>query len=169
NIHGRKGGRSWRSILLVPKLLAVAMYVGGLAAALAVCLATDPQDQSQWEQLVDSLSAIFIWAAVPGLIAAIILGLLLLWPHRRVLWQQRWLRVKLATLVVAIPLMHWGMSSTLATLRMEVEHMEPGGPRGVLQMFEAGLILALVVAAWIIFLARYKPRFGRPPRSALDR
>ena len=163
NVHGRKGGRGARPYWLIAKLVGVAMYLGGLTSGLAIVLTLQPTTAEQWTQLADTLRAIFVFAAVPGLLLAIVGGVVLL-RINPVLWRMRWVKLKVLILVVVIPVLHWMTSTWVGTLRITAEelaqHDKPvlGINRDVIAiLFGSGIVLTLVV----VVLGRYKPRLGQ--------
>lgn len=83
NIHGRRQTRGLRPYLLIPKVLCVAGYFGGLLTMLV------STDASRIHRLI----------VLPSLIGAGLLGALLLALHGPILLRMRWLQVKLAAAV----------------------------------------------------------------------
>lgn len=164
NVHGRTPGRGLRPWLLIPKVLGVAVYFGGLVAAAAVIGAFYADggaaaSRQQWIDLTYTLRAIFVFAAVPGLLLAIVCGVGLLWHSRWVLWRMRWMKLKAAILIVTIPLLHLFMSSRLVHVR---EHGEGGA---AMVQFNIALAAAIAFAVMVIFLGRHKPRLGQGVRA----
>ena len=161
NVYGRRPGRGVRPWLLIPKVLAVAVYFGSLVAAAAVWFTgprrhpapADPQVVQWLEQVAD----LFRFVVVPALLVAVVFGLLLFLQHPRQFMRLRWWQVKIAWLAVFIPVMHLYMSSRLERVRSAVE---AGSMHGTAErQFEWGLAAAILGSAFVIFLGRYKPRF----------
>ncbi len=188
NKHGRKPGRGIRPWLLMPKVLAVAIYFGSAATAtvlwfrqsiiadnereapaatsLEIAKAEHAADRRMLD-LIDQLSFLFRFVIVPALLVAMLFGILLLLQHPRVLSKMRWWRVKMVSLAVFIPVMHFFMSSRLETLR---DVYMKGGETDALQtQLSVGLIVTLLCSAWFIFLGRHKPRLGQNLAKALKR
>ncbi|MEX2670492.1 MAG: hypothetical protein WD294_00140 [Phycisphaeraceae bacterium] len=159
NIHGRTGGRGLRHWLLIPKLLGIATYFGGLVAAAAIILVFKPETAGQWRDLTQVLRAIFVFAAIPGLTVAMICGLLLLRQHNWALWRMRWMKIKLAILLITLPVLHLFMSGRLERIR------ETGEGGTAMTQFNIGLTVAIVTAIVVIVLGRHKPRLRQPGRT----
>jgi uncharacterized membrane protein len=162
NIHGRKAGRGIRPWLLLPKVIAVGLYLGALASTLVVWfssdyLATDAGDPQRLAVL-QTIRRLMLVLAVPALLTAMGFGVALLLQHPRQLLRLRWVRVKLATLAVLVPTAHWFLSSRLAMLR-EAYPAEQAPPAA--QQLTWGLVLTLITSVSVIILGRLKPRLGQ--------
>ena len=116
NKFGRKGGRGLRPWLLIPKVLGVGVYFGGTVAATSLAFVTQPRTVGEHRALAEVIGSIFLFAAVPGLIVAIVCGVGLLIQHGRPFLRLRWLQVKLAVLLATIPALHLWMSSHVKRL-----------------------------------------------------
>jgi len=149
NRFGRKPGRGIRPYLLIPKLLCVATYFGGLVSAGAIA----------WAQTPAEAVALLERADLAGWLCA---KVALLVQHGRVLLRMRWLRVKLVTLAIAVPLLHWVVSGRLAAARELGPAADPETLARAYNQFRLALAGAIVVSAWVVFLGRHKPRFGTP-------
>lgn len=168
NVHGRKGGRGLRPWLLIPKVLGAGTYFGGLIAAAAViggfyANAGGEATRQQWVDLANTLRAIFVYAAVPGVTIAILCGVALLWHSGWALWRMRWMKVKATVVVLTIPVLHLFMSGRLAEVR------EAGAGGAAMTQFNIGLAAAIVMAGLVIFLGRHKPRLGQGVRPVTRR
>jgi len=86
NKHGRQFTRGVRPFLLLPKVLCVAAYFGGLIAML----------------LVDRPMRLHELLVLPAGGGAVVFGALLLLAHRSVLIRMRWLQVKLLLVAVGL-------------------------------------------------------------------
>lgn len=160
NIHGRRGTRGIRPWLIAPKLLAVALYLGGLMAAAVVWLT------GNWEQmdladparlaLVQTVGRLFRLLIVPAVLVTIAFGVaLLLLQSPRILLRLRWLQVKLLMLLLTLPAAHLFMSSRLELLRRAAhEQRQDLAAAGQLTV---GFVVVLVISAGIVVIARIKP------------
>jgi uncharacterized membrane protein len=161
NRFGRKGGRGVRPWLLIPKVIAVAVYVGGLAAVLGLWIASGfgsiPLGDPRRGLVIDLVSRLMIFVVVPGLLVAMILGVALLLQLPRQFLRMRWLQVKLVSLAVLIPAGHLFCSSRLAMLRHATDASTNAS---VAREFTLGLALSLGGSIWIVILGRLKPRLG---------
>lgn len=164
-MHGRRPGRGLRPGLLLPKILAVGVLVGGLASSIIVCVYVDGRmargaepDLPLWS--VELLRAIFLSLVVPATAAAILLGILLTWMHGPgLMLRQRWLQVKLAVLLVAAPAGHIMMVALLGRARDAAEAgATDAGPLRQFAMMAAAVLAGVVV---LMTLGRHKPRLGQ--------
>lgn len=163
NRFGRRGGRGIRPWLLIPKVIAVAIYVGTLTAACAIWLAGDfnsldkSDPQRMW--MINLMRLLFVYVAVPALLLAIALGVALLMQMPRVLIRLRWLQVKLVLLAVLVPAAHLFISSRLKLLRdaLDAGHANDAAAR----QFGIGLIATLIGTILVVILGRLKPRLGQ--------
>lgn len=175
NKHGRKPGRGLRPWLLLPKILAVCVFMGSLTAAAAVWFSRissvlDPADPRQrWT--IDLVGWIILQVSVPSLLVALVLGAALVWAHGRVMLRLRWLRVKLVFLAVLIPASHVFLASRLELVRAAalLRRADPEAAR----QFGVGLIVAIAGFALVIVMGRLKPNlrqnwardFGQAPTT----
>jgi len=166
NKHGRKGGRGIRHWLLIPKLVCISVTLGGFTAVEALIRSASLETPADWRTLVDTVGRIFRFAIVPGVLGVLLFGALLWWQHPKVFWQQRWFKVKLAALVVALPALHLSARSTLEKVRHEIDGGSPEGPTGLLDFFALHVEVAIVALVAVIVLGRVKPRLGRKPEAA---
>jgi uncharacterized membrane protein len=145
--------------LLLPKVIAVAVCFGSLAAALY--LWTTGDGEAATLGLVSNLLA---RVTAPALIAAAGLGaLLMVEPGMKVMLRQRWLQVKLLALSVGIP----GMWVWIARALWRAQ---PGGAvvdRAAWWNVTAALAVALAASLAVIVLGRHKPRIGQNWAKAL--
>lgn len=146
NIHGRKWGRGLRPWLLIPKYFAVAILVGGLFALGVLAIAstfatTEAQSRGNW-MLVRS---VFRYQVIPAAAAAVVLGVLLLMQHRREFLRMRWMRTKLALIIIAVPLMHFWLRSKVIASSSQAELLP-------------AILTALALFALIAVIGRLKPR-----------
>ena len=163
NIFGRRGGRGMRPWLLLPKVLAIAVYFGGQVVVALLWL------RGHWDQmdvtdparrvLIEHLSIIFRSLLAPTLEVVALLGLGLLIMHGRALLKQRWLRAKLVILLFTVPPAHFYMSYQLGQLRIATIDQLQNHPAN--WRFTAGLVVVLGVSTLLIILGRLKPRLTR--------
>ncbi len=161
NQHGRKWGRGGRPWLLIPKVLGAAAYFGGVLAALVIACTTQPETADQVQTLGGALSVIFLYAAVPGLVVAIVCGAGLLWMHGRPLLRMRWIWAKVIVVALTVPPLHLWMSMMVRHLRLWDPAADSLPASSALAQIRIGLIITLVLAAAIIWLGRHKPRLGQ--------
>jgi hypothetical protein len=182
NIHGRKPGRGLRPWLLVPKMLCVALALGGLAAAAALANpfgASTPETALQFREVHHHLALIYTRVVIPGTTGAALLGLALLLHTGRIMLRQRWLQVKLALLLLVLPGLH-GLSAWRLHV-LEARIASPGKlplaadgghaeTAAALTWVFAMALLGLAALATVAAIGRQKPRFGqnwaRAQRSA---
>jgi hypothetical protein len=163
NQFGRRGGRGWRPWALLPKVVAVGFYIGGLAASLAFWLSSGfsalaPGDPLRlW--IINQFSRLMEFFVVPSLLAALVFGIILLLQHPRIFIRMRWLAVKLVILAMLIPAAHLFVSSRIARLRDAAVHGLPD-PAAATQVVW-GLCLILAVSLCVVVLGRLKPRLGQ--------
>jgi uncharacterized membrane protein len=164
NRFGRRQTRGLRPWLLVPKVIAVAVYIGGLASATVLWWVSDlggaHMTQAQRLLVLGQVRALFTWLLVPALLTAIVLGIALLLQHPRVLLRLRWLIVKLAMVAVLVPAAHLYLSSRVGLLRQTVLAGQTPDPAVVAQV-QWGLALALAGFVIVAAIARLKPRLGQ--------
>jgi hypothetical protein len=163
NRYGRRPGRGWRPWLLLPKVMAVGLYTGGLAAAIVVWFGSgfsglDKADpQRLW--IINLIGRLMIWLVVPSLLLAILLGVGLFAQFPSQFIRMRWMLVKLASLAVLIPAAHLFLSSRLGLIRDAF--MRQTTQEGAECQFGWGLVVTLMGSLWIVVLGRLKPRLGQ--------
>lgn len=163
NRFGRRPGRGLRPWLLMPKVIAVAIYLGTLAATLGIWLAGDlrAMDAADPRRLwtIEQVSWLTRFLTVPALLLAMALGASLLLQHPRQFLRMRWLQVKLLSIAIVIPSAHFYCSSRLAQLR-QAAAMQQIDDVGATHL-TCGLACALAGSIWIVILGRLKPRLGQ--------
>lgn len=157
NRFGRRPGRGIRPWLLLPKVIAAGLYLGGLAALLVVWTAGCAPDLPGIGRLLA------VRLIVPAAAAANVLGMALLLQHPRIFLRMRWMQVKLLSVAVLMPASHLFLASRLALMRDAGG--TPDGAPGAASQFAWGLALALAGSIWVIVLGRLKPRLGRNPAA----
>ncbi|MCX5659321.1 MAG: hypothetical protein NTW19_06305 [Planctomycetota bacterium] len=189
NLHGRRATRGLRPFLLIPKVLCVAVYFGGVVAALALWLMRGRLGPAS---AVSSVDMILRWVCFPALLGTIAFGLLLFLQHPREFARMRWWRAKMLWLLVSVAPGAWIALHGLADLRdmgfaggaVQDAVSEVAGALGgegasigfVSAKVSAGrvtlgLSLLAISAAALIILGRQKPRLGQnwalsSPRNA---
>jgi hypothetical protein len=150
NVYGRRGGRGLRPWLLIPKVIAVAMLLGGLAAVLVTLSGGGD---------VASVQRLFLLLVIPGSTLAILLGVALtLDAGWRVMLRQRWLVAKLVIGALGLPAVHvWA--------KLSLDAWEAGNHAAADRLLAASAA-ALVVTLALLILGRLKPRLGRPAAQA---
>ena len=176
NRFGRKGGRGVRPWLLLPKVICVGLYLGSLAAAMALWWtsgfpAMDARDPGRL-QLINQLRILMVGLVVPSLLGAIVFGILLFLQHHRPFIRMRWLIVKLASIAIVVTGGHLFVSSRLRLLRAAY-HAGVVDESATWQV-AWGLAAVLAGSIWIIILGRLKPRLGQnwakafPPQTPTE-
>ncbi len=151
NKFGRKPGRGIRPWLLLPKVIAVGLYTGGLSASLLVWTAT---------RSLQITSMLVEFLVIPALLLSLLFGLLLLLQHPGVFLRMRWLIAKLVALAILIPAAHFCAFSRMALYRREPTHAATHHLTGI-------FALTLAASIGLVILGRLKPRLGRNPAAAV--
>ncbi len=160
NIHGRKPSRGLRPWLLVPKVLSVAALLGGLGALTAIAATSRPTTPGQWRLLEAALTHIYRGVVLPGVLGALVFGLLLLWHHGPgLMLRQRWLQVKLALAAPIILFLHLESRGLILALRHQIASGTPQSTTLHHLAWVSGIGLGLLVL--VLILGRIKPRLGQ--------
>jgi len=162
NIHGRKLTRGIRPFLLIPKVLAVAVYFGGLVAAAAVWfIVPGPQNKLDPTAItrIDQIGRLFDFVIVPGLLAAILFGVLLFFQHSASFARLRWWQIKMVVLLAGVPGAHFFMSSRLALVRAAWHARDIN--EAAERQLSAGFVVIMGVSTIVVILGRLKPRLGQ--------
>lgn len=171
NRYGRRQTRGWRPWLLIPKVIAVGIYLGGLAAATAVWFAGDfnalAADDPKRLWLIGLIRTLSVGVIVPALISSMLLGVGLLLQHPRQFLRMRWLQVKLLVVAATVPAGHLMMSSTLQALRRATESGQPDDAAGT--RLGLTLVALLIASCGIVLIGRLKPRLGQNWARAYQR
>ncbi len=112
NVHGRKPHRGVRPFLLVPKVLAVAWVLGGLAAVMMLLLRQrwrgDDTTTLDTTHTLATITLIYQTVILPGAIASGLLGVLLWLQMPWVFLRLRWFQLKMALILLVLPGVHVG-------------------------------------------------------------
>jgi uncharacterized membrane protein len=164
NKHGRKGGRGIRPWLLLPKVIAFCIYLGGLTTVLVLWVASDFKSldlgDPRRKLILDQVSRLMVFLVVPALLVTIILGVSLMMQYPKQFLRTRWLRVKLISLAVLIPASHFYCETRFVRLRVAPDELT--SDRLATQL-TIGFVIALIGSAWVVMLGRLKPRLGKSP------
>lgn len=163
NIHGRRWGRGIRPWLLVPKVICVSVFLGGLVSVLVLgYLPAPPATHEGWLDHARFLRRAYVCVIVPALVGAMFMGLLLLSAHFTALIRMRWMQVKLVLMAVFVPSMHTYMQNRSIALREVLESNGDLALAGTLRGdMLAGNVATLAFALAAMFLGRVKPRLGQ--------
>jgi len=166
NRHGRKPGRGIRPVLLIPKIVAVCMLLGGLAAVAILLRPGQAWTMPALAATTDDISHLFRFLIIPAAGLAILCGIALLLQHPKILLRQRWMQAKLVLLVIAIPLGHILTRTQMQTLHT-IAHGESAIPASSMmrpavvdRMFGLA-IAAQMLLGFILILGRLKPALGQ--------
>lgn len=163
NVFGRRPGRGIRPWLLIPKVLAVAVYLGGLAAATFIWISGGytalPAGDPRRAWLLDLVGQLMVLLVVPALLAALTLGALLFLQYPGTFLRMRWIRTKLLTLLILIPAGHFWC-------RAQTQVLRDGQATAERQMIAAnrlstGMSATLAGSVFVVAIGRLKPRFGQ--------
>jgi hypothetical protein len=146
---------------LYPKLVFVAILLGGFVAVLVLVLATPLESREDWRALLDAVGRIITLAIVPGSFLTVVFSLVLLRYGGRAFLRQRWAQAKLVLLVLTLPALHLTARGTFSAMRREVEQGSPEGPTGLFEFFTVLVVTTIVVLLLALWLARFKPRLGQ--------
>jgi len=162
NVHGRRAGRGIRPWLLVPKSLAVGIFLGTLVTTSGIWFTTQtPTNPTQPvpQLVIEQVSFIFRFLTVPALITAMAFGVMLFLQHPAVFSRLRWWQTKIITLAIGVPAAHFFMSSRLAALRHAATTGTPNSSAE--HQLTLGLLVIVAVTVWLIVLGRLKPQLGQ--------
>ena len=158
----RKPGRGFRPYLLIPKVLAIAVYFGATVCAGVLWYLwvgfkpLSEIDAVILKEHVLTVRLLMVVIAVPALVFTMILGILLWLEHPKTFLKLRWLRVKLLLLGVGVPVFHMFMASHLHHFR---EALDSGTiEQSLKSQLNLGFMLLLIWSAVIIWLGRHEPR-----------
>lgn len=152
NRYGRKGGRGLRPWLLIPKVLAVGVYLGSVTTCAVIFFTRDAERVAE---TVEQVSRLMRFLVVPAMLTAATFGVLLLMQHPRVFLRMRWFQAKLAIMAAGVPAAHFFMSSRLDAMRHAVDSADAA------RELTWGFAVLLAGSAVVVFIGRHKPRLGQ--------
>jgi uncharacterized membrane protein len=161
----RKAGRGFRPFLLIPKVLAMAVYFGTIFSTVIMwlvqigCRDMTNLNLSTVMTQVMMIRSMIVYVAVPALLLTLILGVLLLLQHPKPFLKLRWIRVKLLLVGVGVPVFHVFMASRLYHFRQLV--LSGTIDASLRTQLSLGFVLLLIWSMLVIWLGRHKPRLGQ--------
>ncbi len=75
---------------LFPKIVCIALLLGGFASVAVLILATPLETPADWQALVDAVGRLFVLLIVPTSFLTVVFSLLLFWRSRRWFLTRRW-------------------------------------------------------------------------------
>jgi uncharacterized membrane protein len=140
----------------MPKYFFVSLIIGGLFAILIASIASRVAATDQQTQFaLAMIRAVFRYQVVPATAGAVLFGILLLLQHPREFLSMRWMRVKLALVIIAVPSAHL-VTSTAVRRLAGTEHPQTS----LVPILSASLVVFIAIA----LLGRLKPRLNQPYR-----
>jgi uncharacterized membrane protein len=162
NIHGRRFGRGLRPWLLIPKVLFVAVFFGGLVSLLALgFLQPAPATLAEWAAQVALIRRAYRSVIVPALAGSMISGIALTIVHGGVLLRMRWLQAKLALIILLVPTFHLFMTGRSLALQSAVDRGDFAAAALLREQLFRWTVATLLFALALILLGRLKPRLGQ--------
>jgi hypothetical protein len=163
NIHGRKWGRGLRPYLLLPKVILVGIFLGGIVSVLMLAfLEPPPGTHPEWTRHARLIQSMYIRVIVPALVGTLVTGILLSLSHLRAFLRMRWFQLKLALIVAFVPALHVIMRERSLALRAALAEPEDLAAAAVLRTHMMwGTLVVLLFALVVILLGRIKPRLGQ--------
>ncbi|HMB96084.1 MAG TPA: hypothetical protein VKK61_08610 [Tepidisphaeraceae bacterium] len=156
--------RPW---LLLPKIIAFCVYVGGLATVLGFWIASDftllDLADPRRQLVLDQMGRVLVFLVVPALLATILFGILLL-IHTPQLLRMRWMRVKLISLIILIPASHFFCETRFSLIRHASDRSRSDS---LAHQLTIGFVVSFAWAIWIVVLGRLKPRLGQTHGGAV--
>ncbi|WP_428939853.1 hypothetical protein [Fontivita pretiosa] len=170
NKFGRKPGRGIRPWLLLPKIIAIAIYLGGLASVLAIWIFSDVAALSladpRRQFIIDLVGGLMVRLVIPALVLALLLGVGLFFQYPRHFPLIRWWQTKMILLAIVIPTSHFFCRWQFLILR----HTDQQAASALAASRLAwGLAFALLGSILVVILGRLKPRLGQNPASVAAR
>lgn len=161
NQFGRKPGRGWRPWLILPKSLAVSLFVGGLVATAVffhgIRLPENATPALQDLRRLAMLRTLFLTTVVPGASACLLLGLLLTLGHGRAFIRLRWWQIKTAMAIVGMAGAHFWMASRLEMLADAWRRERVA--QDIQNQLAVGFVVVGLLAVALVWLGRIKPNF----------
>jgi len=96
-----------------------------------------------------------------GILLILISGSTIWWRRRRSLNPQRWFRVMMATVFVAVPVLHLWARYTMLKLDAAIEQSRLAEASDLWDMLGRAYMIALVVFMGVSVIGMLKPRFGQ--------
>lgn len=157
NIHGRQFTRGARPWLLIPKILCVACYFGGLAGMLALLATAQDRPGATATHALRLLNLV----VTPAYIGAVVFGIVLAAQHGRLMWRMRWLQVKVIIALAVLAAPHFVLREALGGAQAIARDAEPAAMQHHLSTAAWSTTAAIVLAGAVIWLGRHKPRLGQ--------
>jgi uncharacterized membrane protein len=150
--------RPW---LLVPKIVAFCIYVGGLSTVLGLWIVSDVGSMDiadpRRKFLLERIGTLLVFLVVPALLLTMLFGILLTIQTPQSL-KMRWLRVKLVSLLIFIPASHFYCETRFGLLKHATDQATSAS---LARQLTVGFVISFAWIVWIIFLGRIKPRLGQ--------
>lgn len=138
------------------------LVFGGLAAVLTLIVAGEPQTVEQWADLSRQLSRLYLVVIVPGAAAAVLFGVLLFVQCPRVLFAQRWMKLKLLLLGHGLPMLHIAAATAMHRIKEAAASSQAFvAPQTALTVLRTSAVVGVALVVLVVVLGRQKPRLGQ--------
>jgi len=160
---GRSFRRGTRSYFLVSKIIGITMFLGGsITMFVQIRLHPDLTNLENSMNQAELLKQTFDYVIIPGVIIAVISGILLIVPIFKPITRMRWFQLKAILLILEIPTLHIYMRSQLQALHHKIyKEYDLLEAQLILSQLFIGLAVAVIFAVVLICLGRIKPRLGQ--------
>ena len=150
------------SILRLVRFVGVIGFLGGLAALASLwAFGPRPDDVPQWHMLLSAMRSVFYPCFFAGIVLIIISGTIIWWRRRTSLNAQRWFRVMMVMVFVAVPSLHIWARFTMLKLDAAVHESRLADAAGLWDMLGRAYAIALGVFMVVSVIGMLKPRFGQ--------
>jgi hypothetical protein len=137
-------------------------FIGGLAALSAMwAFGPLPKSHEEWHFLIGHSKAIFFACCFVGIIILALVGSISWWRHRRILHGERWFKLTIGLLAIAIPASHFGARYTAETLYETVDAGKLDEALVIWNRLGVTYATATIVMLVIASIAIIKPRMGQ--------
>lgn len=137
-------------------------FIGGLAALSAMwAFGPVPSTIEHWHFLIGQAKSIFFACSFTGIVILAVVGSISWWRHRKMLHRQRWFRLTIGLLAIAIPASHFGARLTAEKLYATVDAGELEHALMLWNRLGTFYTTATIVMLIIASIAIIKPRMGQ--------
>ena len=148
--------------LRIVRFVGLVGFLGGLASLASLwAFGPRPVDEAQWRMLIHAMRSVFYPCVFFGIVLLVFSGTAIWWTRRQPLHGQRWFKLMMVLIVIAVPALHLSARFTMLKLLNMVEESRLEDANALWNRLGMLYVTAVVVFLVVSSIGIIKPRMGQ--------